>query len=96
MKKRKDLKVVSNLQSGLAYVTSFFAGELIPPTHPVRVVNKVIYQINIDPSISKYQPGVILVVFIRLFHSRCRVLLISTRQTDCTLCKTQPVRPPAK
>lgn len=31
--------------------------ELIPPTHPVRIVNQIIDQINLDPLLQKYKGG---------------------------------------
>src|SRR5688500_7037034 len=58
MKKRNDLKVVfKTYNQAQAMLLPPSLDELIPSTHPVRVVNSVIDQINIDPLIAKYKPG---------------------------------------
>jgi transposase len=58
MKKRNDLKVVFktyNQQQAMLLPPSL--EELIAPNHPVRVVNKVLDQVDIQPLIDKYKPG---------------------------------------
>ena len=58
MKKRNDLKVVfKTYNQAQPMLLPPSLDELIIATHPVRVVNKVIDQINIDPLIAKYKPG---------------------------------------
>jgi len=58
MKKRNDLKVVfKTYNQGQAMLLPPSLDELIAATHPVRVVNKVIDQINIDALLKKYKPG---------------------------------------
>lgn len=58
MKKRHDLKVVFKTydqQQPMLLPPSL--DELIEPNHPVRVVNKVVDQINIAPLEKQYKPG---------------------------------------
>lgn len=58
MKKRHDLKVVFKTydqQQPMLLPPSL--EELIPANHPVRVVNKVLDQIDIQPLINQYKPG---------------------------------------
>ena len=58
MKKRNDLKVVFktyNQEQPMLLPPSL--EELIPANHPVRVVNKVIDQLDIQPLINKYKAG---------------------------------------
>lgn len=58
MKKRQDLKVVFkayNQAQSMLLPPSL--EELIPAGHPVRIVNKVIDQIDIQPLLKKYKPG---------------------------------------
>jgi len=58
MKKRNDLKVVFKTYNQLQpMLLPPSLEELIAPNHPVRVVNKVIDQLNIDPLINKYKAG---------------------------------------
>src|SRR6478672_12957264 len=58
MKKRNDTKVifkVYNQQQAMLLPPSL--EELIPANHPVRVVNKVLDQIDIVPLMAKYKVG---------------------------------------
>ena len=58
MKKRNDLKVIfKSYDQSQQMLLPPSLEELIAPTHPVRVLNKVIDQINIDPLIKKYKAG---------------------------------------
>jgi transposase len=58
MKKRNDLKVVfKTYNQSQPMLLPPSLEELIAPNHPVRIVNKVIDQLNIDPLINKYKPG---------------------------------------
>ena len=58
MKKRNDLKVVFKTYSQQqAMLLPPSLDELIAQNHPVRIVNKVLDQINIEPLIAKYKAG---------------------------------------
>jgi transposase len=58
MKKRNDLKVVfKTYDQSQQMLLPPSLEELIAPAHPVRVVNKVIDQIDIDPLVKKYKAG---------------------------------------
>jgi transposase len=58
MKKRNDLKVVfKTYDQSQQMLLPPSLEELIAPAHPVRVVNKVIDQIDIDPLVRKYKAG---------------------------------------
>lgn len=58
MKKRNDLKVVfKTYDQSQQMLLPPSLEELIAAAHPVRVVNKVIDQINIDPLLKKYKAG---------------------------------------
>lgn len=58
MRKRHDLKVVfKTYNQGQPMLLPPSLDELISATHPVRVVNKVIDQLNIDPLMKNYKPG---------------------------------------
>ena len=58
MKKRNDLKVVfKTYNQSQPMVLPLSLEDLIAPNHPVRIVNKVIDQINIDVLLDKYKPG---------------------------------------
>jgi transposase len=58
MKKRNDLKVIfKTYNQGQRMLLPPSLDELIAPAHPVRVVNKVIDEINIDPLLKKYKAG---------------------------------------
>lgn len=58
MKKRNDLKVVfKTYDQGQPFLLPPCLEELIPLDHPVRVVNRVIEAINLQPLIAKYKPG---------------------------------------
>jgi transposase len=58
MKKRNDLKVIFktyNQQQAMLLPPSL--DELIAQNHPVRIVNKVLEQIDVQPLITKYKAG---------------------------------------
>ena len=58
MRKRQDLKVVfKTYNQGQPMLLPPSLDELIPTNHPVRVVNKVIEQLNIQPLLNKYKAG---------------------------------------
>jgi transposase len=58
MKKRNDLKVVfKTYDQQQAMLLPPSLDELIAQNHPVRIVNKVLDQINIEPLIAKYKAG---------------------------------------
>ena len=58
MKKRNDLKVVfKTYDQSQPMLLPPSLEELIGPTHPVRIVNQVIGQVNIDALLSKYKAG---------------------------------------
>ena len=58
MKKRNDLKVVfKTYDQSQALLLPPSLEELIPLDHPVRVVNKVIDSVNLQPLLSKYKAG---------------------------------------
>ena len=58
MKKRNDLKVVfKTYDQSQPMLLPPSLEELIGPTHPVRIVNQVIDQVNIDALLSKYKAG---------------------------------------
>lgn len=58
MKKRNDLKVVfKTYDQGQPMLLPPSLEELIPANHPVRVVNKVIDHLDIQPLINKYKAG---------------------------------------
>jgi transposase len=58
MRKRHDLKVVfKTYNQGQPMLLPPSLDELISATHPVRVVNKVIDQLNIDPLMKNYKAG---------------------------------------
>lgn len=58
MKKRNDLKVVfKTYDQQQAMLLPPSLDELIAQNHPVRIVNQVLDQINIEPLIAKYKAG---------------------------------------
>ena len=58
MKKRNDLKVVfKTYDQQQAMLLSPSLDELIAQNHPVRIVNKVLDQIDIEPLIAKSKAG---------------------------------------
>lgn len=58
MKKRNDLKVVfKTYNQAQPMLLPPPLDELIAADHPVRIVSKVIDQINIEPLINKYKAG---------------------------------------
>ena len=58
MKKRNDRSIVFKTYSQQqAMLLPPDLDELIAPTHPVRVVSKVIDQLDIQPLLNKYKPG---------------------------------------
>lgn len=58
MKKRNDLRVVfKTYDQQQAMLLPPSLNELIAQNHPVRIVNKVLDQINIEPLIAKYKAG---------------------------------------
>lgn len=58
MKKRNDLKVIfKTYDQQQIMLLPPRLDELVPVNHPVRVVNKVLNQINIQPLIDQYKPG---------------------------------------
>lgn len=58
MKKRNDLKVVfKTYDQSQAMLLPPSLEELIPREHPVRVVNKVIDAVNLQPLLTKYKAG---------------------------------------
>src|SRR5215218_8909570 len=58
MKKRKDTKVIFKpYDQQQTMLLPLSLEELIGANHPVRVVNKVLDQIDIVPLIAKYKPG---------------------------------------
>lgn len=58
MKKRNDLKVVfKTYDQSQAMLLPPSLEELIPQDHPVRVVNRVLDSVNLQPLLNKYKPG---------------------------------------
>lgn len=58
MKKRNDLKVVSKTyEQQQIILLPPRLNELGPVNYPVRVVNKVLDQVDIQPLIDQYKPG---------------------------------------